>query len=263
MSRALIAALLLVLASCSKPSRKAHAPRPGQPTLRVMTYNVNYGLAGDPSTLEAIAAGEADLVLLQETTRLWQQSLEERFADEYPYRSHHHFRGAGGQAVLSRVPYKVVGQLPARHGWFPALVIHAETDLGTIQVLSVHLRPPISDSGSVVSGYFTTGEIRRAEISDFFGELDSDLPTLVVGDFNESDGDAIAFLRSRGLRSGLAEFAPNADTWRWQTSLGSVHSQLDHVVYSRRLEPLDVRVLQRGRSDHLPVVADFILPDSE
>lgn len=32
------------------------------------------------------------------------------------------------------------------------------------------------------------------------------------------------------------------------------NSQLDHVLYDSRLVPLDARVLQTGRSDHLPVL---------
>jgi endonuclease/exonuclease/phosphatase family metal-dependent hydrolase len=35
-----------------------------------------------------------------------------------------------------------------------------------------------------------------------------------------------------------------------------LRGQLDHVFYDARLEPADVRVLEMGRSDHLPVVAD-------
>ncbi len=70
------------------------------------------------------------------------------------------------------------------------------------------------------------------------------LPTLFVGDFNESDGGrAIAFLAERGFRSALPEFAPGQTTWRWNTSLGTCNdfacshrwcTHLQHWVVTRR-----------------------------
>ena len=33
--------------------------------------------------------------------------------------------------------------------------------------------------------------------------------------------------------------------------------QLDHIMYSEHLRPLSARVIDEGRSDHLPVIAIF------
>src|ERR1041384_3531070 len=49
-----------------------HAPHPG---LRLMSYNVNFGLAGDPQGAAAIAAGSPDVVVLQETNEQWEAAL--------------------------------------------------------------------------------------------------------------------------------------------------------------------------------------------
>jgi len=56
----------------------------------------------------------------------------------------------------------------------------------------------------------------------------------------------------------LPEYAPNAKTWRWQVGALHLSAQLDHIAYDAALEPLDAAVLQRGESDHLPVVATFV-----
>ena len=61
-------------------------------------------------------------------------------------------------------------------------------------------------------------------------------------------------LRERGFRSALPEFHGSTPTWRWYTSGVTVRAQLDHVAYDSRLVPLDARVIQAGRSDHLPVL---------
>jgi endonuclease/exonuclease/phosphatase family metal-dependent hydrolase len=250
--------------------------------VRVLTYNVNYGLAGDADTLAAIVGTGADLILLQETTPAWERILRRALSAQYPHMTFHHRGGAGGQAMLSRLPVRAVEFYPpAGEGWFPAGRIVVETAFGPLQALNVHLRPPVSDGGSFLSGYFTTRRVRAQEIEVFFARLDPALPTLVAGDFNEEpDGRVTAFLTSKGMITALPRFAPRSQsvepskgstppttgsggqsppsptwTWRWDTGVGTLHKQLDHVVHDRRLEPRSVTVLDAGRSDHLPVLA--------
>jgi endonuclease/exonuclease/phosphatase family metal-dependent hydrolase len=225
-----------------------------------MTYNVNYGLEGDPAAIEAIRGEASDLVLLQETTPGWERALRAGLAQSHPHMEFRHFRGAGGLAALSRHPIsggEVIA--PPRGGWFPAWRFEVESPLGRLQVLNVHLRPQLSESGSFVSGYFTTPGVRHSEMTKYFAHLDPSLPTLVTGDFNEGRrGLAIGYLKRRGFESALAQF-DGGSTWRWPTSVGTVSAELDHIVYRAPLEPLEVRVIAAGRSDHLPVVGRFAL----
>jgi endonuclease/exonuclease/phosphatase family metal-dependent hydrolase len=224
-----------------------------------MTYNVNFGIARDPETVAVIRAGGADVVFLQETTPGWERALRRALGRRYPHQAYRHAGGAGGLAILSRHRFREGGYLSPPGEWFPAWRVVLESPLGPLQVLQVHLRPPVSDRGSWVSGYFTTGGYRRGEIAHFAKSLRRDLPTLVVGDFNEgAGGKAVRGLeQSHGLRNALEAFQPGATTWQWQTSLGRIKLQLDHILHDARLRPLDVRVLRAGRSDHFPVVALF------
>src|SRR5690606_32119058 len=101
-------------------------------------------------------------------------------------------------------PFEEKEYIPAPSGWFPAWRLLLDTPLGKIQALNIHLHPPVSDKGSVVSGYFSTPRIRLEEITEFAAVLEPGLPTLVVGDFNENKhGKAIAYLREKGFRSAL------------------------------------------------------------
>jgi endonuclease/exonuclease/phosphatase (EEP) superfamily protein YafD len=223
--------------------------------LTVSSFNVNFGLAGDDATLEAIATLDTDVVLLQETTPDWERLIRLRLGETYPFMEFHHSPGAGGLATLCRCTVRHAALLPARHGWFPAWRALISSPLGEVQVLNVHLHPPISDSGSVLSGVLTTPPIREREVVDFTAQLFADVPTVIAGDFNESDGDAIGTLESRGFRSALPQ---DATTWRWDTSVGTITGRLDHLVYDERfLTPVDVEVIPAGRSDHFPVRGAF------
>ena len=257
-------ALLLAAAGCHG-GRTARAPQAGAKTLSVMTYNVNYGIPGDSAALSAIAKQDSDLVLLQETTPEWEASIRAQLAERFPHMAFRHCCGAGGMAVLSKHPFEDEGTLPPPEGgWFPAWHVTVHGPLGDVQILNVHLRPQLSQGGSFVSGYFTTPGVREREIERYVSELSPDVPTIIAGDFNENrTGLAIRYLERRGFRSALQDFEGSSATWRWNTSIGPVTSELDHVVYDPHLEPLSVRVVQAGNSDHLPVVAVFELTDGQ
>lgn len=258
-------ALSFVSIACSAPARVPASPQPGERTLRVVSYNVNFGLAGDPDTRQAVYAHDADVIVLQETTPRWEYELRGHPASAgYPHMHFTHSRGAGGQAILSRLPIVDVEVLsPPDDGWFPAL--RAVIDVGghDVQLLGLHLRPPVSDTGSYISGYWNNDRIHGAEIAAYWAALEPHMPTVVLGDFNESaDGAAIEWLEAKGLRNTVPQFAPGAHTWRWKTWAGRITHDLDHVLHSAELRLLNARVAERGRSDHLPVVVDLALPDA-
>ncbi len=254
--RSLLPGLLLLLGmptallACSNPARGPMAARPGEPVLQVMTYNVNFGLAGDGPTLDAIAAGGADLVLLQETNPGWERALRARLAASYPHMAFHHAPAAGGMAVASRLPLEQVRWMPPPPGgWFAAGRIVVATPLGPVQVLNLHLHPPIGDDGGLVSGYFGTRAVRQRELKHHMAQLLPNMATLVVGDFNEAaNGRALSWLRSQGFGNALEEFAPGADTWRWSTSVGTLRTQLDHLTYTtQHMVPLQATVVHPRR----------------
>jgi endonuclease/exonuclease/phosphatase (EEP) superfamily protein YafD len=249
----------LGLGACT-PRPVAERPRPidGIPVVRLLSYNVNFGIPGDAETLAAIRDAHADVALLIETNAAWEQTLRRAFAGEFRHMVFKHRGGAGGLSVLSRLPFVEHEILPPAGGggWFPAVRVVLRTDLGSLQLLGVHLRPAVSDGGSYVSGHFATPAIRASEIRAFYRQLDPALPTVIAGDFNEEeDGDAAKFLTGQGFASALRRYAPGQPTWRWPTVVGELHGELDHVFYGPALDVLSAEVRDAGRSDHLPVIA--------
>lgn len=201
-------------------------------------------------------------MLLQETNPEWEAAIRGVLGAAYPHVYFHHVGAAGGSAILSKHPFTGLAILhPAVEGsWFDVLVATVDTEQGELQLANVHLRPQLSDSGNPIVGYFTTSKIRRAEMRDIVAHLQTrDLPTIVAGDFNESSGGALGVLEEKGFENGADAFGVDRDTWRWQTSVGRIGSRLDHVVYDARVEALGIEILERGRSDHLPVRARIAL----
>ena len=255
--------LLLWVLACGDSRILAPVIKPGGPApqhLRVMSYNVNFGIAGDPSTIEAIAAARADVVFLQETNEKWQRALVARLGATY---RHSRFTDppdwpAGGMGLLSRYPVVELQHLPSAAGPFFAWRVVLDTKLGRVQFLNVHLRPPMSDGGSWVVGYFSTREDRLREIEHHHAALDPKLPTIILGDFNEEgDGRAMAFLRDQGYEDAIGKHAGKTRTWEWPVGSITLRFQLDHILHDHHFIPIAAAVVEAGRSDHKPIWADF------
>ncbi len=249
-------------------SESAAPCTPGRP-LTFVSYNVNYGLARadgtvDPATERQIKAliERADLIAFQETTDEWERAIVALSKDSHPHRRFHppgRFV-AGGIGVVSRLPITAEDILPSPVDWFPAQRLEVTTDNGPLQLLNVHLRPMISEGGSWVSGYFTTGHFRETEANAHLAKLRPDLPTIVLGDFNEEDpGVALTIFESLGLRNAVSIRSPSDTTWRWTAYGVPLALRLDHVLYPPSVFDLEsATVHQGGNSDHLPVEVKLV-----
>lgn len=237
-------------------SRAVVEESPHGTAFRVMSWNVNYGLAPDAEAIDLIQRADVDVILLQETNARWAKGLKRHLRKEFKYQRHHDDSAAGGLSVLSRFPILEDDLIPNTSSWFPAQRTVIQTPAGPVQTLNVHLRPPFDDDGSVITGYFNTKSIRGDEIAEFLASLDPALPAIVAGDFNEADGHAVRALDDDGFESALFAFAPEEKTWHWPVPLlGEITGTLDHVFVDARLQTIDAWVLHEGQSDHYPVVA--------
>lgn len=253
-----LALVLVLLCGCSA-TRVAKTP--SGPHVRVLTYNVNWGAPRPDLAIEAIRRADADIVCLQETTPQWEQYLrdylpEYRFAEGRDSKS----RTGGGLAFLAKTPAEEVAYIPSETGWFDGWIMKFHTAIGPIQVLNVHLRPPISDGGSWVSGYFTTRDDREQEMERFHRQREAHTPLLVAGDFNDHEDSRVAdWLKKQGLTNALPQFDRYSPTWKWRTSLITVKRRMDHIFYSPELDCTAARVISAGASDHFPVEATFTI----
>lgn len=219
-----------------------------------MTFNIHRKMSDDDATLAAVGAEDADVVCLQEVTAAWVARLRARYAKQYPTMLFVPKENAGGLAILSHFPVEDHGIVPIPGGWHPGWIVHVLTPGGRVQVVMVHLRSLFNGDGDWISNYFATDSDHLWEMRAFMRRTTPDIPTIVAGDFNESPrGPAVQLLERHGFTNALPTFAPRQFTWYSRTM--GLDMTIDHIMIGSRLAALDARAERRGRSDHLPVLA--------
>lgn len=256
-----IAAAFAGATGCGAMPVPPREPTAGSFHFKVASYNVHRDRSNDRGTVDAVGGSDADVVCLQETTAAWVSALRERYAEAYPYMIFDPKENAGGLSVLSRFPLEDGELLEVPGDWHPAKVFVVKTPAGPVQVLHVHLRSLFNGNSNWVSNFVSAGRDHVWEMELFWPKLESDLPTLVVGDFNESPrGSAVRWLEARGFQNALPMFRPGQFTWRGPSVASTFDMTIDHVLFDESFVPLDAWVRRSGNSDHLPVVAHLELP---
>ena len=200
----LLLALFVTVAGCD--TGPPHVPRSASPesasalphpveSLRIATFNVNWGNARLARAAAAVRESGADIVLLQETTRASEAFLIAEFRADYQHRvvrGHTERYGAERFAILSRSPLVGVRFVPPEHGLFGCLIARVSLGEREIQVANVHLQPfQLAGRGgpqAFLARAAAVEDIHAREIEVVLAALDPGLPTLIAGDFNSLSG---------------------------------------------------------------------------
>jgi endonuclease/exonuclease/phosphatase (EEP) superfamily protein YafD len=234
---------------------------PDEPSVRVVTYNVNWGFANPQEVVLFLDSADADVVCLQETHAAWEAYLKSALGKRYPYRVFEDRGGAGGIAIMSKQHIGAVEVLEAEEGWFPALLATVDTAIGPVQFLNVHLKPPLNEGGSAsASALYNAGGVHLEEIQGFVRSVDQGRPVVIAGDFNENDdGRAVQWLVEQGYMDSLRAFDSYGKTWRWELSYGlALQGRYDHIMIGEGLGSTGAALVEVDASDHRPVVAEVV-----
>jgi len=250
-----------VLLACG-PEPAGEAPAE-PPPLTVMTYNLYLFNQKPDAAIAAIREVDADVVVLQEVSPGWAPYLRRHFVKAYPHIVFAPDRKVISVGMMSKLPLRKVTRIPSKTGGcLPAYRVHVLHPGGTVQLLGVHLRPPLwAPGGLTLTRLMRVGSEHLTDIRHFYGRLDPERPTLIAGDFNEADrGRAASWLvETRGMTNALAQFDPKSPTWHTDLRFYHAATRLDHILYSSHFECTSARVIPTRGSDHFPVVATFRL----
>lgn len=237
-------------------------------SIRVSTFNVNWGNRHGDQVLAAIAAADPDILCLQETTpqseRFLTHQLTERFP-EFHAAGHTGAYAAERLAFASQLPPRDLKFYPPRAGLFGFYAATFTIGDRNIRVLNLHLTPILLTRGSglrdAMGALMATEEKHRQEIEAVLAAVDPDVPTIIVGDFNSlSSFEAPRRLVAAGFTDSFAAVNDQADTlptWRWPTRPLPLALRIDYIFHSKHFRTVTSEIIQQGGSDHFPVVSEL------
>ena len=190
-------------------------PVPSGDTLRIVTYNVQYGIrvreAGDAlAALPELRC--ADLVLLQEMDEVGTIRIAHRLGMRYVYYpAVHHYRHRRdfGNAVLSRWPVLEHSKIILPHLSLltrtqrTATAVTVEVDGALLRVYSTHL-------GMLLE---VSGDSRRAQLATIAEDAERFDRVIIGGDMNS--GDVGRLVREAGFDWPTEEGPPTVLRYRW------------------------------------------------
>jgi endonuclease/exonuclease/phosphatase (EEP) superfamily protein YafD len=221
---------------------------PGDPaSITVIDSNVLVGNPSQPEAAQVILEADADIIVLSEFEPSMREMLSAQGADDrYPYRELHDIPGTEGMGVYSKFPLLDIEFGPV--GSRAAIQATVTPDgLPPMRLIAVHPFPPVA------LPWRLNWAPDLAKISEL-GQA-SDLPTMVIGDFNASyfHPDFRRVLKHytdvhQALGKGLSTSWP-ADEFM------PPFVRLDHALVRNGLVPIDVRDIRIPGSDHVAFVA--------
>jgi endonuclease/exonuclease/phosphatase (EEP) superfamily protein YafD len=241
-----IVPLLPYIASESVPVAAATATR--EETFRVVSFNVWFRNPDMARVAEYIEKSQADAVVLLELT----QPQAERLLPLLPTYPHYQMDNSRmGAAVFTKWPVISAESVPLSQGGAVASRVMLDWRGTSVTVLGVHLNWPLGPRNSAYRNQELNSLVALSKAQGG--------PLLVAGDFNltpwsEYFSDALeeSGLRDAALGFGLAR--------TWPSQFAPVGIRIDHCLMSRHWRSLTTSVGPSLGSDHLPIVADVVIP---
>lgn len=270
--RMILIAIIILLYGCAT-NLPQHQCVHGKPRncIRFATYNVYWENSTSDkhnpnSIIYIINEINPDIIVLQETHSFSEKHLEKCFKASHPYQlfcDQKTSKSENGLGILSKYPIVQNIYFPPKYGWFPGWLYVIKTPNGYLQVLNVHLNPPlVSDDniGLLCEGLWLTPKFRLQEISYYCKHLNPHIPTIIAGDFNESDnGIACNFLRNCRYIDIISKKISNwIITWHYKFACFTLTGRYDRIYTTRDIRTISCQILPKGYSDHYPIVVDVL-----
>ncbi len=239
---------LLVLAFPVVFHTTAAEAQAGAPRLTVAFANCYFENPTPATTAAAMAATDADVLVMVEYTPQLHDALVAVLHDDYPYRLERARLDGGGVAVWSRFPVLTGGI--TRVSDRPTVDVTIDVHGRTVRVLGVHTFPPTHNAKD--------WQQQLRDIGTTAG--DSSLPTVIVGDFNASWWHpSFRALLHQGWRDTHQTLGQGWGA-SWPANRGWLPPpfvRIDHALFRSPVTPIAIRDLHVPGSDHVGLVATF------
>ncbi len=272
-----VAAALINAAGQSLPSSgPASSPTSSSKptTLRVASYNMNYGLTGkdDFATYVAIIRkARPEVLAIQEGNEDLYKYLQAQLAKDYPHQKYVPGQAACGLGWLSKSPLQHLTQLPKiEGGWFGTYLAEIDVNRQTFLLVDIHLMATVprgKQSPVEWMALMASTEAQRDKevrhihdaVAKRLGERP--LPVVMLGDFNSLPGlKAPTFLASKGYIDSAASVSDSpAASWRYVWTDANWSMRIDYIFHNALLRATASGAVQDGPSDHCLIWSDLKL----
>jgi endonuclease/exonuclease/phosphatase (EEP) superfamily protein YafD len=231
---------------------QADADDDSAPVYRLLQFNGRFDNRTPEAFLSLVGRTRPDVITMQEVSAMWRERLAP-LKTAYPHQIICQARGAvGGVAILSRRPFLEGTEPGCLDGGTFAL---ATLGLGgePVQVAAVHL-------------YWPWPYEQPTQITRLHEALAGLSPSAIMaGDFN-----AVRWshsVRSMAAAASMRDAGPVGPSWlsyRLPSELRSwIGLGIDHVLVGRQIVSRRVERLDYAGSDHLPVMLEFSVKQTE
>ena len=220
-------------------------------SIKILTANVLQKNKKSEKITNEINVLKPDIILLTEVNKRWLNELNKSATNTYRYKHEIPLDNAYGMALYSNLElinpqtkYLVSDSIPS----IEVKVILKGGD--TIQMYAIHPTPPMPQENSMSTDR-DTEMMFTAKMS-----LESDLPVIVLGDFND-----VAWSETSQLFKNVSELL-DARIGRGLFNTYSADSYilkwpLDHIFISKEFRVKKMEVREDINSDHYPLYTDF------
>jgi vancomycin resistance protein VanJ len=235
------------------------------PRLRVLSFNAHVDNRAFDVVERMVREQNPDIFAIQELSPEMAQHLNDRLGEEYRYQILNPWTDPRGIGMWSRYPLIEAERfdLELWEGWGQTAIVNVDGQ--PLYFINVHLWP----IGTLDRDQFARGLARQRQqaitLRDHVAAING--PVLLVGDFNASPTNDSHRLMSEVMTDVWRQVAMGPGfTW---PAPGSVNRfarpflRIDYMWTKGAIQPLNIRVLPRAASDHLPLFAEFVIERDE
>ena len=216
-----------------------------QSSIMLFLSNVQTSNQSHQDVLDAIAAADPDIVILQETDATWFAAMQP-LLESYPHNINAIRSDNFGMVVFSQIPFDQSSTKYIPPANVPTIMATFEIANQPVDVIATHPLPPMR---------FETANARNLQLKAIAEEVASRAnPTIVIGDLNITPWSPHfrALIDVSGLRDARDGFGIQPT---WPLRLPAVFRiPIDHCLVSDAFRVLEMKRGPDVGSDHLPII---------
>jgi endonuclease/exonuclease/phosphatase (EEP) superfamily protein YafD len=218
-------------------------PTSGQPTYRLLQYNLRWNHPEPDRVLKMIRHVQPDVLTFDEVSPMWAKALA-TLNGEYPFQVICDTRRYGS-IILSRRPLVETGKERCFDRGSLA-VAAVDFDGLPVEIGSIHLNWP-----------WPYGQARQLDrLEGAIGDLDD--TAILAGDFNAATWSAaVRRVAKVGKLTLIEGIGPTWIDYALPRSMRWAGLPIDNIMYKGAVRPVSARTIEDAGSDHWPVLLEF------